>query len=413
KGQVNTMDKLAVDGGQPVREKPFPRRTPFGTEEIKQVTEAIESQNLFALPGNKVKRFEEDFANKYGMEYAIASTSGTSAIHLAVAAINPEPGSEIIAAPVTDYGTVAGLIYQGCVPVFADWTPGAFNMDPGQIERNITGKTAAIIVVHLFGNPCDMDAIMKIGRKHKLPVIEDCCQAYCTPYKGKWVGTIGDIGCFSMQQSKHLTAGEGGVTITNNADYAMRMGLFKDKGWESRGRWGPRAYAFLGLNYRMNELTGAVALAQLQKVENVVAQRHTLGELITGRIKDIKGITPAPVTPGGWHSYWLYPFTITGFPAERFVEALKAEGIPANWGYTGKPIYLCTEGLKKKRTFGSSGYPFDSPYYGKKIEYEEGLCPVAEKELSRVTTLELNEDWTTADAEDAAAAIRKVAENLK
>ncbi|MEM2945616.1 MAG: DegT/DnrJ/EryC1/StrS family aminotransferase [Candidatus Hadarchaeum sp.] len=402
------MERLAIHGGNPVRNKPFPARTPYGEEELKEATEAIMSQNLFMFGGTKVARLEQEFAEKYGVKHAFASTSGTSAIHLAVAALDLEPGSEIITAPVTDMGTIIGIIYQGCVPIFADWRVNTFNMDPEDVERRITEKTRAIIVVHLFGNPCDMDKIMGIARRHGLPVIEDCCQAYCTYYKNKLVGTIGDIGCFSMQQSKHVAAGEGGMTITNDDEYAMRANLFRDKGWESRGKWGPRAYTFLGMNYRMNELTAAVGLAQLRKVDRVVKRRHELGSLLSELIKDIPGIIPAPVTEGGYHSYWEYPFKIAGSDAEGFVKALIGEGIPASYGYTGKPIYLCTEALTRKRTFGTSGYPFNSPYYGKEIEYKEGLCPVAEEELKHIGVIPINENWTEEDVKDVARAMRKV-----
>jgi dTDP-4-amino-4,6-dideoxygalactose transaminase len=331
---------------------------------------------------------------------------------MAVAALDASPGDEIVTAPVTDFGTVAGILFQGLIPVFADWKPGTFNMDPAEVERKITSRTRGIIAVHLFGNPCDMGAIMAASAKHRIPVIEDCAQAYCTPYQGKWVGSIGDIGTFSMQQSKHLPAGEGGMTVTNNADYAMRMALFRDKGWENRARWGPRAYTFLGLNYRMNELTGAVARAQLRKVERVVKTMNRLGNLLTELIRDIEGIFPCPVTPGGEHSYWLYAFRVTGFDPQEFIKALQTEGIPAAWGYTVTPIYLCTDALASKRTFGRTSYPFDSPYYQGAIEYKEGLCPVAERELKEIGTFRFYENWSEDDIRDVARAFRKVADGL-
>ncbi|MCD6407754.1 DegT/DnrJ/EryC1/StrS family aminotransferase [bacterium] len=404
------MEKLAIEGGKPVREKTFPKRTPFGEKEIENVIKVLKSQNLFFYQGKAVNEFEKKFAKEYKVKYAILSSSGTSAIHIAIAGINPEPGSEIITAPVTDFGTIAGILYQGCIPVFADWKENTFNIDPDDIERKITEKTAAILVVHLFGNPCNMEKIMKIARKYKLPVIEDCCQAYFTPYKGKYVGTIGDIGCFSMQQSKHLTAGEGGITITNNKKYAVRMALFRDKGW-ARKKWGPRAYLFLGLNYRPTEITGAIGLAQLEKVKGVVKKRNKLGDYLTKLLKNVPGILPAPVVNGGKHSYWLYPFKIEGYNPKKFVKALVAEGIPAALGYTGKPIYLCSEALRGKKTFGKSEYPFNP--YNPEIEYKEGLCPVAEKELQRICVTYINENWEKEDIEDYARAVKKVAENLK
>ena len=405
------MEKPAINGREPVRKKPFPARKPFGKEEIKLVVEAIKSQNLFAPSGNKVKEFEKQFAEKYGVKYAVMSTSGTSAIHIAIGSINPEPGSEIITAPVTDFGTIAGILYQGCIPIFADWKKYTFNMDPEDIGKKITEKTAAIIVVHLFGNPCDMDKIMAVAKKYKIPVIEDCCQAYFTTYRGKYVGTFGDIGCFSMQQSKHMTAGEGGITITNNKKYGERMFLFRDKGWQ-RLSFGSRAYLFLAPNYRPTEITGAIGLAQLKKAENVVKKRNSLGDMLTELIKDVPEILPAPVTSGGKHSYWTYPFKIIGLNPKKFIEGLKAEGIPAAYAYTGKPIYLCSDALRRKKTFGNSGYPFNSQYYNKEIEYKAGLCPVAEKELTLLGTIGINENWSEKDIKDVAKAIKKIAKNL-
>jgi len=407
------MDKLAIFGGKPLRALPFPQRTPYGEEELREVTEALQSQNLFYTANNKVVGLEKEFANKYNVKFAIACSSGTAAVHMAVAAIDATPGDEIIVPPVTDFGTIAGMLFQGLIPVFADWKTNTFTMDPAEIEKKITPRTKAIIVVHLFGNPCDMDAIMEIARRHQIAVIEDCCQAYSTLYKEKLVGTIADIACFSMQQSKHVATGEGGATLTNHEGYAMRMTLFRDKGWENRHKWGARSYSMLGLNYRMNELTGGVALAQLRKVDHVVEVMRELGNMLTGLIRNIPGILPAPVTAGAKHSYWLYPFAVQGYDARQFIDALQAEGIPVGWGYTVDPIYLCTDALMKKNTFGDTSYPFESRYTDTNIEYKDGLCPVAERELKMLGTLRIFESWTPQEIEEIAAAFHKVAAGLQ
>jgi len=402
------MEKLAINGGKKIRNKPFPARAPFGKEEIKNVTAALKSQNLFAFNGTFGKRFERDFAAYYGVKHAVMVSSGTAALHTAVAALNLEPGREIITAPVTDLGTVIGIIYQGCIPVFADWRPGTANMDPADIEKKINAKTGAVIVVHLAGQPCDMDAVKDICRRHKLPLIEDCAQAYLAEYGGKMVGTLGQIGCFSMQQSKHLTAGEGGVVITNDDALAERMALFRDKGWE-RSKAGPRKYSMLGINYRPTELTAAVALAQLKKVRGVVNSRRKLADYLSSLIKDVPGIA-LPETPAkSRSSYWFYPLFVTGCDMWKFAKAMTAEGVPVWAGYTGKPIFLCSEVFTKKRTFGTSGYPFTSSYYGKKIEYCPGSCPAAEKGLNQLVVVSVMENWERKDIEDIAAAIRKVA----
>lgn len=403
------MTKLAVDGGTPVRTKPFPPRQPFGDREVELATQAIRSQNLFGPSGTMVPEFERRFAKLYGLEHAVTSTSGTAAIHVALGAVNPDPGDEIIAAPITDAGTILPILFQNCIPVFAD-IDDTYNLDPASVEANITPRTKAIIVVHLFGNPCDMDAMCDIARRHQVVLIEDCCQAHLTKYKGRLCGTFGDIGCFSLQQSKHMTAGDGGITITNDPDFGDRMNRFRDKGWTRKP--GARRYPFLGLNYRMTELHAAVALAQLEKIADVVQRRHELGELLSESIRDLPGLLPSPVTDGGWHTYWHYGLRVVEGDAAKFAEALRAEGIPAGCGYIGKPIFLCMESLTEKTTFGRSSHPLDGCHGGRRIEYAEGLCPKTEAILRQMIVLTIHEHMSRDDVADMATAVRKVAENL-
>ena len=306
---------LAIDGGTPVRTRPFPLRAPFGDREVELVTQAIRSQSLFRGP--MVKDFEEGFARLYDAKYAVASTSGTAAIHVAIGTIDPEPGDEIITAPITDGGSVVPIVYQNAIPIFAD-VDHTYNMDPRDVERKITPRTRAILLVHLFGNPCDMDAMMEIAGRHSIPIIEDCSQAHLTEYKGRLLGTFGDISCFSLQQSKHMTTGDGGITLTNRDDLQRRMRLFRDKGWTTDPGWGRKSYEFLAPNYRMTELQAAVGLAQLEKVASVVQRRHERGSLLSDLIRDAPGIQPAPVTPGGKHTYWAYSFPVTEGSADDF-----------------------------------------------------------------------------------------------
>src|SRR5947208_8743061 len=254
-------------------------RHPFGAEELKLLRQALVSQNLCCIGGQMVSSFEKEFAYTYGVPYGVASTSGTAAIHVALGALDLNPGDEVITAPITDLGTIIPILYQNAIPIFAD-IDNTYNMDPADVERKISPRTRAIIVVHLFGNPCDMDAIVDIAKRHGIALIEDCSQAHLAEYKGKYVGTIADIGCFSFQQSKQMTTGDGGMTITSNKSYYERMKLFADKGYARKG-WGARAYLFHALNYRMNELTGAVGLAQLKKIKGVVAKRRELGERLS------------------------------------------------------------------------------------------------------------------------------------
>jgi perosamine synthetase len=380
-------------------------RKPFGPEELKLVTQALISQNLFGVDGKMVNGLEKEFAILYGVPYAVASTSGTAAIHTALGALDLNPGDEVITAPITDLGTVIPILYQNAIPVFAD-IDHTYNMDPQDVERKITNRTKAIVAVHLFGNPCNMDAMAAVAKKHNIPLIEDCSQTHLTEYKGRYAGTIGDIGCFSFQQSKHMTTGDGGMTITSNKAYYEKMKLFVDKGFARKG-WGARAYAFHAPNYRMNELTGAVGLAQLRKVKAVVAVRNSMGKLLTELLKDVPQIITPPTTEGASHSYWLYPIYVKQGDMESFAKTMTSLGFWCGAGYTGKPIYLCTESLTAKKTYGTSQFPFNSSYASKTYDYVEGLCPKAEETLKHLVTMPWDESWGEAKIRKAAATIKE------
>ena len=381
-----------------------PGRRPFGVAEFKLLRQALISQNLCCIDGQMVSSFEKEFAYYYGVPYAVASTSGTASIHVALGALDLNPGDEIITAPITDMGTIIPILYQNCIPVFAD-IDDSYNMDPADVERKITPRTRAIIVVHLFGNPCDMDAMVEIAKRRRIALIEDCSQAHLAEYKGRYVGTIGDIGCFSFQQSKQMTTGDGGMTITSNPSYYERMKLFADKGYARKG-WGARAYLFHAPNYRMNELTGAVGLAQLTKVKAVIEKRRELGERLSELLSGVEGVAPAPVTAGAKSSYWIYPVRVHGVGLEDFAKKMTEEKVWVMPGYTGKPIYLCSESLTAKKTYGTSQWPFTCNN-GITYEYKEGLCPRAEEILKHLACIPLDESWTMAKVEQVAAAVRK------
>ena len=385
--------------------KTFAGRRLFDASELRMLRKALLSQNLFGIDGKMVPAFEKEFARVYGLPYAVASTSGTAAIHTALGALELNPGDEVITAPITDMGTIIPILYQQAVPVFADVDP-AYNMDPADVERKITPRTKAILVVHLFGNPCDMDAMVEIAKRHRIPLIEDCSQAHVTEYKGKLVGTIGDIGCFSFQQAKHMTTGDGGMAITANRDYYEKMRLFVDKGYARKG-WGSRAYLFLAPNYRMNELTAAVGLAQLKKVKGVVEKRHQLGTYLTQLLSDSSEIVPAPVTEGAKSSYWLYTVYLKNGDAEAVAQEMRRQRQGVSAGYTGKPIYLCSEALAAKKTFGTSQFPFSPKVTDKVYEYKEGLCPRAEEALRHLICIYLDESWTNERVEKVSRVLKE------
>jgi perosamine synthetase len=407
-------ESLAIDGGTPVRTAPFPERRPFGPEEEEQVLQALRSQNLFYPTGKKVYEFLERFRALYGVEHVVPSTSGTSAIHVALGAVDLDPGQEVIVTPISDMGSVAPILLCNCIPVFADVDPDTFNLDPHDVADKITDRTGAIIAVHCWGRPAEMDEICQIARERDIPVIEDCAQSHFVRYKGRLTGTIGQLGAFSFQQSKHMTCGDGGATIVNDEALARRADLYVDKGCD----WTPDRkyrlqYAFLAPCYRMTELQGAVLLAQVSKLPRVVRKRTELGDLLTSLISGVPGVVPPPPSDDDHgHGYWAYPFRVDeaalGATCEEFKRALQAEGVGAST-WIGKPLYMFRS-LTEKITYGASHYPFqDRP----DVAYGEGLCPRAEEACRQLAVIWFNEEWSEADIRDAARAIRKVAEGLR
>lgn len=410
------MSKLAIDGGEKVRTAPLPGTgdssgRDIGDEELANLTQVIRSGKLFRHGGTFVAGSEQALAERLGVRHAVAVSSGTAAIHTALGALGIDAGSEVITTGITDMGTVAPIIFQNCIPVFADLDPDYFTLLPESVEARITDKTRAIIVVHLFGGPADMDAIMRIARKRGIAVIEDCAQAHLAEYNGSVVGTIGDIGCFSLQQSKQITAGEGGYVVTDDDALASRARLFSDKGWNRGGE--PRDYVMLGTNYRMGELAGAVAAAQVSKLDSIVARRRAAADRLTSLISDVPGVIPAKVRPGCRSSWWLYPMMIDeqrlACSPKQFAGALSAEGIPAGQGYIGRPIFTAPF-LQSKTAYGRTRCPFGCELYGREISYQESDTPNTMEILRRLITLPINEFFTEKDVDDIAEGIRKVAQ---
>ncbi len=410
------VEKLALHGGKPAVEKPLPSWRNVGEEELKELKEVLESRYLFRWGGKKVAEFEKRFAEFYGVKHAVASTSGTAAIHIALGALGTGPGDEVITAPITDMGTIIPIIAQNAIPIFSDVNPSTLNIDPSCLKRVVSDKTKVIMVVHLFGMPCDMDPIIEMAESVGAYVVEDCCQAYLAEYKGRRVGTIGDIACFSLQQSKHMFTGDGGITVTNNDGLARRARLFMDKGWDRAAPSHARTYVMFGFNYRMTELQGAVALAQLKKLEWVVESRRRAARLLTREIEGLEGIYPPNPPKHVKHSFWHYPLLVDpdelGVSADEFAKAIRAEGVPAGAGYIGKPIYMATW-LRKHRAYGDTECPWGCPLYGRDVKYHEGLCPNAEEALKRLIVITWNEHYSDEDVYGIAEAIRKVVTYIK
>jgi dTDP-4-amino-4,6-dideoxygalactose transaminase len=381
----------------------------LGAEEIELLREVIEAGKLNCTGGAMVAALEREFAERYGARHCTAVSSGTAALHSAVAAIDPGPGDEIITSPITDIGGIAPILYQTALPVFADVDPETCNVTAATIAPRITSRTRAIIVTHLFGNPCDMDPIMDLARHHGLPVIEDCAQSHLATYRGRLTGTLGSIGCFSLQQTKLMTAGEGGIVIVDDDLLASRVRLFHDKGW-SYGDPQPE-WRFLGLNYRMTELQGAVALGQLRKLDEAVARRRDGAHALSLAIADVGEVSPPATTPGADPVYWRYRLRVDtralGADVEALGEALAALGIASAPGYIGRPVFMCRM-LQERRTFGRSRFPFEGECRRGEpaLEYRLEDYPGAVSGLARSLVLPWNERYCAAHVERIANAIR-------
>lgn len=409
-----TDQKLAIHGGSKAKSVPYGTGKRFGFDEVKELVEALEQNTLFYHSGSKVKQFLSDFNNLYGVKYSVAASSGTAAIHVALGAAGVTEGDEVITSPITDQGTVVGILYQNAIPVFADLDPNSYNMDPASIESLITPRTKVILAVHLAGNPCDMDLIMDIANRHNLKVIEDCAQSYMTRYKDKLVGTIGDYGCFSTNDFKHISTGDGGMVTVNSGDEAdfQRTHAFADKNYQRFGDSVIRDLSYVAPNYRMTELQGAVGIAQLKKLDFICNRRHELGERLTEGIRDLPGIQIHKITEGGWSSYWFYMLRVDesqlNCTRDEFASALVAEGITASAGYIPQPVYM-QDIFQKKQAYIGSHYPFELS----NVSYEEGICPESEAILKTAIRMPINEFFTEQDIDEVAEGIRKVANHYK
>jgi dTDP-4-amino-4,6-dideoxygalactose transaminase len=385
----------------------------LGEEEIALLAEAIRSGTLTSTKGRFVKSLEEQFANTLGIKHVYACASGTAAIHTAIAAIDPEPGDEIVTSPITDMGALTPILYQGAIPVFADVDPRTYNVTAKTIEPCLTDRAKAIIVTHLFGNPCEMTEIMALARSRNIPVIEDCAQAFLATHDGQNVGTLGAIGCFSLQQGKHITTGEGGLVVSNDDALARRMYLFINKAW---GYGDPKPdHYFLALNYRLSELQGAVGVAQLSKLTFSVKQRIAMAELLTEKLAGHVGIETPFVPPKNVHVYWKYCLrvdsqTIPG-GAVGLARLLKQRGISSAPRYIQKPAFMC-EVFQKQRTFGNSRFPFTLAR-PEAVDYDPSRFPGTFEALEGVLVLPWNECYTDEHVEFLSREIHTAAIRLK
>lgn len=419
--------KLAFLGGEKVREKPFQQYAVIGEEERKRVKDVLDSGMLSGfiaragdhfLGGPQVKELETLIRAYFNIKNAVAVNSATAGLHAALAACGVGPGDEVIVPPYTMSASATAIIMQNAVPVFADIEAETFCIDPAQVQDLITERTKAIVVVHLFGYPAGMEEIMSIAKKKGIYVIEDCAQAPGAIYKGKIVGTLGDIGVFSLNQHKTITCGEGGFAITDNDELALRMQLVRNHGEViAEDMKVDDIDNIVGFNYRMTELEGAVSVGQFRRLDELNDHRIKLAEYLAQGLSKFKGIVLPVVKKGNKHVYFTfaikYDTKITGVPRDVFTKALNAEGIPCGTGYV-RPIYM-EPMYQKKIGYGKKGCPFSCHLYGGHTGYGKGSCPVTEKMYGEELILlpVCKYPHTIKDMDDVIKAFEKIFENIK
>lgn len=381
-------------------------------EEIAAVSTAILSGTLTSTKGTFSKTLEKKFAAKIGVPHCVAASSGTMALHAAFAALDPEPGDEFVTTSITDMGALAPMLYQGVIPVFADVDPKTWNVTPETVEAAISPRTKAIVVTHLFGNPCDMTGIMEVAVRRGIPVVEDCSQAFLAKWGGQYVGTIGAVGCFSLQQGKHVTCGEGGLVVTRDPALARRIYLFVNKAW-GYGDPNPDHY-FLALNGRISELQAAVADAQMEKLDGVVAARTDAAAYLTGRIRDLPGIEPPWTDDRAVHTYWKYCLRVNGDVltggAPGLAKVLKDHGIASAPRYIQKPAFRC-QVFAEQKTFGTSRWPFTLAR-PEAVDYSAERFPGTFQALEQVLVLPWTEKYTRTHLDYIALVLREAVGQL-
>lgn len=355
-------DKPALLGGTPVRTAAFPGWPVRDGLEEQALLRTLRSGKWGRLGGAQVKAFEAQYAKVTGTTHCVATANGTSALLTALAAMDIGAGDEVIVPPYTFVATINAVLMVNALPVFADTDPATFQIDATKIAAAVTPDTKLILPVHLGGAVADMDTIMATASARNLRVLEDACQSHLAQWKGRHVGSIGTAGCFSFQASKNLNSGEGGAVITSDANLAERAFAFHNNG---RGAAGSDfAYRHHGLNLRLTEFQGALLLAQMSRLEAQASRRERNAAYLSRQLAEVPGIRPAAMYPGVTrNAYHLYMFrydeaAFAGLPRAAFLEALRAEGIPASSGYSPLNVepFLATtfEGTAYRRIYGEA-----------------------------------------------------------
>lgn len=435
------MERLAIEGGEPAQTLPWPGdyagASFVGEEERREVLDVLDRQSLFRFYGpqtpDKVATLEREFATKIGTRWALAVTSGTAALKVALAALGVGPGDEVIVPAVTFIASAGAVLAHRALPVFAE-VDDSLGLDADDVARKISSRTTAIMPVHLGGVACDMDPLLAVARERGVPIIEDCAQSAGASYKGRRIGSFGAAGAFSLQTQKIITAGEGGLVTTNDPAVYERAFRYHDHGGYRYGGKGvqvsgstaaagldesapPAAHLapFVGEVYRMGELAGAVALAQTRKLEQIIAitRRHKQ-RLIEG-IEGLEGITLRHVPDPSGDAGTRFGFTVND-PARAgaFGKALLAEGVPAHLVYGGEPVYAADQILRRRPSWASDDddaarRPLVPPSDDEApAPYEMGMCPRTEALLQRAFTFPIHPFLTDAHLDGTVRAFEKV-----
>jgi perosamine synthetase len=426
------MKNLAVFGGKPYRTKPLDLRVTLTEADRESAINVLKQGDLsmffgspgpFFLGGKHVKEFEKKWAEKYNFKHAISVNSWTTGLMTAIGACGVGPGDEVICTPFSMSATATSILFYGGIPVFCDIEEETYNIDPKKIEALITPRTKAIMLVHLFGHPAEMDEIMAIAKKYNLKVIEDAAHAPGVTYKGRPVGAIGDIGGFSLNYHKHIHSGEGGLLVTNNDELALRSQLIRNHGENSIEAFNIKDISnVIGSNYRLTELQAAIGLTQLDRLQDYLNHRNSLHHIFSEGIKNIPGLQSPTIKAGCTHAFYIYPVKFDssqfGLSRENFVQAINAEWpIPQTWEQTAfspgyiRPLYL-NQIYQQKIALGNKGFPFN---FNEGIEYNytKGICPVVERvhEKELLICPMLHEGTNASDVKDLIKAIHKVYEN--
>ena len=420
---------LARNGGTPVRGKKWLDNFTFGEEDKRAALAAIDSGYLSKFEGSFtpdppfsfhggpfVQKFEAIWAEFYGSRFAVSVNSATSALYAALGALGVGFGDEVIVSPSTMSACATGPMIYGAIPIFADIERKTGALDPQSVARRITPRTKAIIVVHQYGIPADMDAIMAIARPRGIKVIEDCAQAHAARYKGRYVGTIGDIGVFSLNVNKAIQTGEGGVCTTDDEDLKFRIELIRNHGEAVVGAAGYKNILnILGFNYRLTEIQAAIAIEQMKKLDHINRVRIGYVEYLNGKIAAYDFLETMPGRADCSSTFYTWPLIfkpeIAGIDVETFRLALNAEGMYFIRGY--RPLYH--QPLYQTKTLFKHGYPWSAPEnHAIQTNYDIGSCPVAEAMHQRVLVKEyIRLPNTQADLEDILTAIAKVARTMR